>query len=121
MDSRHKLRLKIVQELFSYSFKNKKDSKNDFTDKTNHVIDNLSIINDLIKKFAPKFPIDKISRVDLAIMQLGVYEMTIEDKEPIKVIINEAVELAKELGSDRSYSFINAVLGKINTERLKKC
>ena len=53
------------------------------------------------------------AKVDLAIMQLAVYELIFEKKEPAKVIINEAVELAKEMGSDKAFGFVNAVLGKI--------
>jgi len=44
---------------------------------------------------------------------LAVYELMIEKKEPPKVIIDEAIELAKELGSDKTFGFVNAVLGKI--------
>jgi N utilization substance protein B len=51
--------------------------------------------------------------VDISILRNALYELTIERKVPPKVIINEAVELAKELGSEKSPSFVNAVLGKI--------
>jgi N utilization substance protein B len=49
----------------------------------------------------------------LAILQLAIYELLIEKKEPPKVIIDEAVELAKEFGSEKSYAFVNAILGKV--------
>ena len=68
----------------------------------------------VISKAAPEWPLDKITALDRNILRLGIYEMMYEIGEvPPKVIINEAVELAKELGSEKSYSFVNAVLGKI--------
>lgn len=65
-----------------------------------------------IEKAAPTWPIDKLNRIDLAILRLAVYELRFEDTPP-KVVIDEAVELAKEYGSESSSSFINGVLGTI--------
>lgn len=110
-DPRHELRVKIVQQLFALSFSNTK--KQLVGEKTKQIIKNATSINELIKKYAPKYPLDKIAKVDLAILQLAVYELTFEKVQPSKVIINEAIELAKELGSDKTFGFVNAVLGKI--------
>ncbi|KKQ23893.1 MAG: N utilization substance protein B-like protein [Candidatus Roizmanbacteria bacterium GW2011_GWC2_37_13] len=109
MDPRHKLRLKIVQELYSTLFTN----PTNLTNKTNLILKALPTLDDLVKKHAPKFPLEKIAKVDLAILRLAIFELTVEKKEPAKVIINEAVELAKDLGSEKSFAFVNAVLGKI--------
>lgn len=111
MDPRHDLRVKIVQQLFALSFLKSKNQP--IGAKTKDIIKNIVKINGLIKKYAPKYPLDKIAKVDLAIMQLAVYELIFEKKEPAKAIINEAVELAKEMGSDKAFGFVNAVLGKI--------
>ena len=111
MDPRHDLRVKIVQQLFALSFLKSKNQP--IGAKTKEIIKNTAEINGLIKKYAPKYPLDKIAKVDLAIMQLAVYELIFEKKEPAKAIINEAVELAKEMGSDKAFGFVNAVLGKI--------
>ena len=117
MDPRHSFRVKIIQQLFALSFaKCKIRLKND---KTKKIIKNNSEINDFIKKYAPKYPLDKIAKVDLAILQLAVYELMIEKKQPPKVIINEAVELAKEMGSDKAFGFVNAVLGKVYQQSTK--
>lgn len=113
MDIRHNQRIKIVQELFSNTFLPKGNTPSLNESKTKGIVENETQINDHIKKYAQKFPIEKIAKVDLAILQLAVYELVYEKKEPPKVIINEAIELAKEMGSDRSFAFINAVLGKI--------
>jgi len=111
MDPRHSFRIKIIQQLFALSFLNTKDQIID--SKTKQVIKNITKINVLIKKYAPKYPLDRIAKVDLAILQLAVFELMFEKKQPAKVIIDEAIELAKELGSDKAYAFVNAVLGKI--------
>jgi N utilization substance protein B len=69
-------------------------------------------IDKLIGHSAPEWPVDKLNKIDLAILRLAVYELKYE-KTPPKVIIDEAVELAKEYGSESSSSFINGVLGTI--------
>ena len=116
-DPRHELRVKIVQQLFALSFSNTKDQL--ITAKTKLIVENTSKINELIKKYAPKYPLDKVAKVDLAILQLAVYELNFEKKEPSKVIIDEAIELSKELGSDKTFGFVNAVLGKIHADNSK--
>ena len=109
MDPRHSKRLETIQQLYGTSFV--KQSR--LAEKTKKIIKRTAYLNKIIQRFAPKFPIDKIAKVDLAILKLAAYELMVEKKEPPKVIINEAVELARELGSNKSYSFVNAVLGKI--------
>ena len=115
MDPRHELRIKIIQQLFALSFLNSKDQVID--SKTKQVIKNITKINIFIKKYAPKYPLDKIAKVDLAILQLAIFELMFEKKQPAKVIIDEAVELAKELGSDKAYAFVNAVMGKVYQQK----
>ena len=83
---------------------------------TEKVIANLEKIDKTISAHAPKYPLDKIAKTDLSILRLAVYELIIDKQEPTKVIINEAVELGKELGNDRSFAFVNAVLGSILTD-----
>jgi len=119
MDIRHRQRIKIVQELYAAQFTNPTNTTNP-TNKTNAILKSFLALNSLIKKHAPKFPLEKIAKIDLAILRLAIFELVIEKKEPPKVIINEAVELAKELGSEKSYSFINAVLGKVYDEQIQK-
>lgn len=55
----------------------------------------------------------RMSKVDLAILRLGVYEMKYDEDIPVKVAINEAVELAKMFGGEESSQFINGILGKL--------
>ena len=68
-----------------------------------------------IQAAATDWPIDKLNRIDLAILRLAVYELK-KGEAPPKVVIDEAVELGKEYGSENSSSFINGVLGTIYKE-----
>jgi N utilization substance protein B len=81
------------------------------------VLQHKSELDALIKKFAPAFPLEQMSIVDRNILRLAIFEILFSDKTPFKVAINEAVELAKEFGSDASPRLINGVLGSITTER----
>ncbi len=81
------------------------------------VLQNKSELDALIKKFAPAFPPEQMSIIDRNILRLAIFETLYNSKTPFKVAINEAVELAKEFGSDSSPRFINGVLGSITTER----
>jgi len=81
------------------------------------VLQNKSELDALIKKFAPAFPPEHMSTIDRNILRLAIFEILFNDKTPFKVAINEAVELAKEFGSDSSSRLINGVLGSITTER----
>jgi len=110
-DPRHLARQKITQELFSYSFSKKQDQ--DFSPETQKIIKNLGKIDPKIKKAAPEFSINRINKIDLAILRLAIFELLINKKEPFKVIIDEAIELAKEFGSENSPGFINGALGAI--------
>ena len=71
------------------------------------------LIDQKIAKAAPEYPIEKINKTDLAILRLAVYELLLEKSQPAKVIIDEAVELAKEYGGDSSPAFVNGALGKL--------
>lgn len=87
-----------MQELFAQSFRGNPQDQS---------------IDSAIQAAAPEWPIDKIAKIDLAILRLAACELMIEKKEPPKVIIDEAVELAKAFGNDHSAKFVNGVLGTI--------
>lgn len=111
MDRRHVNRQHVIQELYAMSFTSVNSSH--YSQKTQAVHDNQEKLDEYIRVSATKYAVDKIAKVDLAILRLALYELAIEKKIPPKVVINEAVELAKELGADKSPGFINAVLGKV--------
>lgn len=69
-------------------------------------------IDEKIQPIAPDWPIEQIARIDRNILRIGVYELLhTAEVVPPKVVINEAVELAKAFGSDNSSKFVNGVLG----------
>lgn len=107
-DPRHKKRQHLVQELFSTDFQKQSVSKD-----AEDILKNLSHLDTQIQLAAPDFPVEKINKVDLAILRLAAYELLIEQKEPQNVIIDEAVELAKEFSNSTSPAFVNGVLGHI--------
>jgi len=107
-DPRHKKRQKIVADLFKIEFHNQP-----IGEKAREIMKNQQLIDDKIKEAAPEFPIDKINKTDLAVLRLATYELLISKKEPPKVIVDEAIELAKEYGGENSPAFINGALGKI--------
>lgn len=108
-DPRHKKRQEIIKKLFAQSFL-KRPITNPVVQK---ILDSKDIIDDKIKSIAPEFPIEKINKTDLAILRLGVYELMIDRAQPKKVVIDEAIELAKEFGGQSSASFLNGALGRL--------
>lgn len=66
-----------------------------------------------LQPVAPEWPIDQIARMDRIVLRIGLYELQKEADVPPKVVINEAVELAKAFGGDNSSKFINGVLGTL--------
>lgn len=109
MDKRHNRRIKIVQELFAAFY----HKSTDVSSRTLEILSHAETLDNQITTVASKYRLDKIAKVDLSILRLALFELLIEKKVPPKVIINEAVELAHELGAEKSPAFINAVLGKI--------
>ena len=131
--SRHKLREQVFKLLFRIEFNDSVEMEEQkelfFTtsdvetteeesryieEKYQAVVDKLDKIDELISSNAKGWSIDRMSKVDLTILRLGVYEMIFADTIPEDVALNEAIELAKEFGQDQSYSFINGVLAKLH-------
>jgi N utilization substance protein B len=86
----------FVRELVSGSVKNRKE------------------IDQHIQKSAPAWPINQLPLVDRNILRLAIFEILFDNRIPVKVAINEAVELAKTFGSESSAKFINGVLGSVS-------
>ena len=108
LDPRHKKRQKAVEDLYKIEF-----HRQTIGDYGKKIFQNKTFLDEQIVKAAPEYPIDKINRTDLAVLRLAVYELLLEKKEPAKVIIDEAVELAKEYGGESSPAFVNGALGKV--------
>jgi len=103
------VRVRVLKELFAASF----HAQPTHHPTTQEVVNAIPQIDGFIARSAPEWSIDKIGKIDLAILRLSIFELAIEKKEPPKVIIDEAVELAKEYGGDSSPKFINGVLGTV--------
>ncbi len=78
------------------------------------VIQNREKIDCNIQSFAPAWPVAQIPVVDRNILRLAIFEILLDNKVPVKVAINEAVELAKMFGGDNSSKFVNGVLGSVS-------
>lgn len=70
-------------------------------------------LDERLQPLAPEWPLEQIARIDHVVLQMGAYELLNHDDVPPKVVINEAVELAKSFGGDNSSKFINGVLGSL--------
>jgi transcription antitermination protein NusB len=85
------------------------------------VIEFQQTLDEFIGDFAPEWPLDQVAVIDRNLLRIALWEIAVYGKTPVKVAINEAVELAKIYGSDGSSRFINGVLGGFidNLEEIK--
>ena len=77
------------------------------------VAPNRALLDRYIAEHAPEWPIDQVSTVDRNLLRIALWEFAVNCETPIKVAINEAIELAKVFGSDSTPRFINGVLGSL--------
>ena len=81
------------------------------------VLAHKSELDALIEDNAPEWPLDQVATIDRNILRMALFEFVIDGNTPVKVAINEAVELAKLFGSDSSGRFVNGVLGTIVSKK----
>jgi len=77
-------------------------------------VENLKSIDNLINQYSTDWKINRIAKIDIAIIRLAITEMLYDDGIPISVSINEAIELCKKYSNEDSHKFINGILGNIN-------
>lgn len=133
--NRHLGRIVALQTLYEQDFRSEAGDKTfDITEVLNRnvsryreTIDDVDFVNDLVggvikhqaeldevlQPLAPEWPIEQIARMDRVVLRIGAYELLHAKDVPPKVVINEAVELAKAFGGDNSSKFINGVLGSL--------
>lgn len=130
--NRHLGRIVALQTLYEYDFRNGDSSGLDLmviykrnVDQFKKQISDTDFVEELIigvgkraeeldgiiGPIAPEWPVDQIARIDKIVLRIALFELKFHKKTPPKVVINEAVELAKAFGSDNSSKFINGVLG----------
>ena len=80
----------------------------------NGVRDNLELIDKIILDNLKNWTIERIAKIDLAILRLAIYEIKYDENVPYKVSVNEAVEIAKDYGDDKSPAFVNGLLANLN-------
>jgi len=114
-DPRHLRRIKILKALYAQQFL--PDQRLLLNEEEKSVFKEINksaeVINGYIDKYALKFATEKMARMDLAILQLGVYELIINNQTPYRVVVDECIELAKEFGAAKSANFVNGILGKL--------
>ena len=138
MVNRHLFRSIVLQTLFEWDIRGKnnlavqdyisynlgafntgaEDQKTDIIELTEAIVRKHAILDDIIEKASPDWSLLKITMIDRNILRLGLYELLFGDrtKVPAKVAINEAVDLAKEFGGNKSSRFVNGVVGAVYRE-----
>lgn len=134
---RHLARTCVMQAIFTHEFRGGSDAKKilesnlkefapklrnkDFAEKLlDGILSKKKKILKIISENAPEWPVDKIARIDRAILEIGVYEIVFTDDIPPVVAINEAIETAKHYGDINSSKFINGVLSSVMNKYLNK-
>ncbi len=128
MATRHQARAAVVGLLYAYDLGNNKivnfcedileekkirNKQREFSLKLfNGTIDNLSTIDSEIKKHLKQWDFDELGKIERSILRLGAYEIVIDGNDKA-IVINEAIELSKELADDKSHQFINGVLDSL--------
>lgn len=133
MSNRHLARSIAMQTIFEWDFRGQPsaglpaildqnikefgvglgDEKNFSNDIINGIVDHLKEIDEIIVKYAPNWPLEKITVMDRNILRIGIWEMKFNTEVPPRVAINEAIELAKSYGGPASGKFVNGVLGSL--------
>jgi len=135
MSNRHLARTIALQTLFAWDFNGRKNDDlerliaNNFAnfapnfddggfvkDLVTGVKDKITAIDPYIVKYATEWPLDQITTVDRNILRLGIYELLYTPTPP-RVVINEAIEVAKSFGGDTSGKFVNGVLGALYNDK----
>lgn len=122
-DPRHRQRIRLMQALYSRSFEGSREPP-DLEEDDHQILaaikQETDKINQHINQYANKFSTDKMARLDLAILQLAVYELLHRFNVPYRVVIDESIELAKEFGGFNTPRFINGILANIIKEFPKR-
>ena len=128
MATRHQVRQAVVSLLYARDINGENDEFKDefleskkirnkqkiFTEELiNGILSNLNTLDDVLNEHLNEYKMNEIGEVERAILRLGAYEIKFSDVDKA-VAINEAIELAKEMGSDTSPKFVNGVLDKVD-------
>ncbi len=140
MATRHLSRIIVMQSLYEWSFNGyQKDKWNEIFERNlqefgqdidepefarnlmKGIVENLETLDEVLKKSVKSLPFDQIPLLEKNILRLATYEMMFQSESvPYKVAINEAIELAKNFGTEATSKFINGVLGTVYENIVKK-
>lgn len=138
MSNRHLARALTLQSLYEWDFHQGEPDSNTVLDRNilefapdldekefakklvQGVMEHREEIDATITKFAPDWPLPKITTVDRNVLRIGTYELLYDEAIPSKVAINEAIELAKTFGGESSGKFVNGVLGAVYRDQLAR-
>jgi N utilization substance protein B len=138
MSNRHLCRALALQSLYEWDFyggkpdalvilrRNIEEFAPDLDEKpfaeqiVSGVLGNQQTIDGMITKFAPDWPLPKITTVDRNVLRIGTFELTYTHEIPSKVAINESIELAKTFGGESSGRFVNGVLGAVYRDQIAR-
>jgi len=112
-----------IDEIFKNTLENEKlDTENEKVawEFVKGIIENIDKIDSLIKLHLINWTFERLSSIDKNILRLGTYELLYKDDIPIEVTLNEAIEIAKKFGSEKSGKFVNGVLDRIAKEYAPK-
>lgn len=87
------------------------------TDKVHAILPMINQLDSIIMQYSGSWKVERIGKVELAILRLAIYEMKYDDAVPYKVAINEAVELTKIYSTEEAKKYINGILGEISREQ----
>lgn len=136
MSNRHLARAIALQSLYEWDFHGGKKAAEEIVERNlvefapqldekdfckgivNGITEHQADLDATITKFAPDWPLAKITTVDRNVLRIGSYELLFNFDIPSKVAINEAIELAKTFGGESSGKFVNGVLGAVYRDQL---
>lgn len=109
-------------EVLNKYLENENFNSNDieyFKDAFDKITENLNLIDENIEKHSSGWAINRISKVDLSLLRIAIYEILYRNDIPLQVSINEALEISKKYSSEESYKFVNGLLGSLVREKNK--
>ena len=105
--------LQTQEGLFDDDLTSSEKERDYILERYHNIIEKIGEIDEMINSVSEGWKTRRMAKVDLTLLRLAVYEMKYDEDSPVKVAINEAVELAKQYGTDDSPAFVNGVLAKL--------
>lgn len=118
MDINNEFTIEVLNKYLENENFNSNDTEY-FKDAFDKIIENLNCIDGNIEKHSSGWAINRISKVDLSLLRIAIYEILFRNDIPLQVSINEALEISKKYSSEESYKFVNGLLGSLVREKIE--